>query len=779
MMCKNAHDAGADRYTPSIPQYFSWINNTNEGSTEKQTLINLDFFAWLRKTYGMEIRIYAWDAGNFDGALMGYGDPDGEKFRTQYPRGYAPIAERAAELGIRMGLWGSPDGFGDTPEQEKKRYDFMVDLCRRYHFALFKVDGVCGTLRPEKAPLYAAMLRECRKYSPDLIVLNHRLNLYEAEKYVTTFLWQGAETYVDVHSGNSRTCMHHRGFIFDRGLPEGLERLAEDHGVCISSSAAYFEDDLICQAFGRCMILSPEIYGNPWLMRDDEYPKLARVFNLHKRYAGILVNGMILPETYGPSAVSRGSAAHRFLTTGNNTWRKKEITLRLDDEIGLSAESGELLLIQRHPVEKLIGRFAYGERVPVTLMPHRAHLFEIAPPEEADPVLENCEYETILENRDGVPQKIRTVYSAGGEITLLSAGRSEAYCAAEPVDNREFAPVYLGTAEENPGMLSRGEQLYEAAQFGIDNDSLESRELRRAGDTAVPEVRAARDAFFAQKTYLARGCEGAFAFDGDPDTFFDGQSRTYAGGQRIEGGCLRVDFGAAVEADTVEIVCFETDRATAEVPLQIYPETGSHSADLFRWTPTGGMEKSVLDAHFLSPVVRFSVHDIYQLEGKLVSVRYTLGNARLRYFRLPCPMDRIYAIRAWKDGAKAVLPRPRVNNLQAMYGRKTVCAVRTLTITLPALKGGEYLAAAIEGEHGEEGVYCAAELTGRLLAFPDRATAYRSNIWEHRVMSRNQNYTYYLPLTAEMSGKEVTVFTLHCNPANPPVRCDVYLCPGH
>ena len=31
---------GADEKTPSLSQYFSWINNTNEGSTESQTLIN-------------------------------------------------------------------------------------------------------------------------------------------------------------------------------------------------------------------------------------------------------------------------------------------------------------------------------------------------------------------------------------------------------------------------------------------------------------------------------------------------------------------------------------------------------------------------------------------------------------------------------------------------------------------------------------------------------------------------------------------------------------------
>ena len=46
---KKASEAGADSRTPSVPQYFSWINNTNEGSTEAQTLTNLDFFAWLRR----------------------------------------------------------------------------------------------------------------------------------------------------------------------------------------------------------------------------------------------------------------------------------------------------------------------------------------------------------------------------------------------------------------------------------------------------------------------------------------------------------------------------------------------------------------------------------------------------------------------------------------------------------------------------------------------------------------------------------------------------------
>lgn len=58
---------GATEATPSYSQYFSWINNTNEGSTEENTLANLAFFKWLHDEYGMKLDIYAFDAGTIDG----------------------------------------------------------------------------------------------------------------------------------------------------------------------------------------------------------------------------------------------------------------------------------------------------------------------------------------------------------------------------------------------------------------------------------------------------------------------------------------------------------------------------------------------------------------------------------------------------------------------------------------------------------------------------------------------------------------------------------------
>ncbi len=774
-MKKTAREAGADQRTPSIPQYFSWINNTNEGSTEKQTLINLDFFGWLKRTYGMEIKIYAWDAGNFDGIRDEYGDVLSEKFKSQYPNGFEPIAKRAAELGIRLGIWGGPDGFGDTPESEKKRYDFMVDLCKKYNFALLKIDGVCGDLRPEKAGVFAKMLEDCRKYCPDFVVLNHRLELYEAEKKVTTSLWQGAETYVDVHSANTESCMHHRGFIFDRGLPDDLDRLLEDHGVCISSAVAYFEDDLIYQAFGRSFILAPEIYGNPWFMRDDEFPRLARVYNLHRAVAPILVDGIALPKSYGHTAVSRGEKDHRFVTTGNNSWKTREITIKLNEEIGIERTDEKLALISRHPYEKLIGIYGYGDEVKVDLLPFRAHLFEIAALKKALPVVENCEYEVICEDEKGIPKEIRMLYCEGAEVTLLNGGLRSSFGNYEKCDLREFAPVFLGSLKET-AMPQNIEKLFEAAMFAPDNDSLERRELKRAGETKIPEVKAARDAFFNQKSYLARGCDSSALFDNNPETFFDGCSRSCLDrkerGQRIEGGCLRVDFGEIYNADEIEITCF----AGYEGLPQLYPEKGSVSTDFADWRDTEPADVTVIKTGALSPVA--TQHYSY-IKGDMVKVCYKTAKTPLRYFRLPCPMDRIYSVRLLDNGKEITLKSPTANNLMPPYYAKKPVLVKEAEITLPTVHNGDYISVAINGEHGNEGAYCVLELDGNLKGFPERGPAYTTNVWEFCVEHHDKNYTYYLPLTEDMSGKRVKIITMLCDKDKTEVNAEVWLCPNH
>ncbi len=777
-MNKTAKNAGADNFTPSVPQYFSWINNTNEGSTEKQTLINLDFFKYLQDTYGMNIKIYAWDAGNFDGASEGYGDVNSKKFRSQYPEEYRNVVEKANELGIRMGLWGSPDGYGDTEETEKERFDFFVHLCRDHGFALFKLDGVCGHLRPEKAGVFAQMLQECRKYSPDLIVLNHRLEFYEAEEFVTTYLWNGVETYVDVLSCNQNTAMHNRSFMFTRGHTDNLERLAEDHGVCISSSIDYFEDELIYQAFNRSLILAPEIYGNPWLMRDDELAKLARVYNLHSRNAKILVNGMLLPESYGANAVSRGSDKKRFISTGNNSWSTVKIKVNIGEETGIKTDMPVAVNLH-HPYEKHIGIFRMGDTVEIELMPFRATLIELAEIGEAEPMLTGCEYEIVKEEKNGVPLEVKYLRSEGGEIKLLCSGKETYFADIDSIDIIEKAPQFICSLDNENIRPKNGELLYESAMYSIDNDSLESRSLKRSGDTAIEQVRAAREAFFSQEHYKLRGCEAKNMFDGNPDTFFDSQSKTYLDeNQRICGGCLRVDFGREIDCDKVEIEFFSGDYATREVETQKVPMVAEYSSDLMNWQSTGMVNMSVSDDDFTAKIIRFTAHTLYDLHGKKVVASYPVNNF-LRYLRVENPVDRIYSVRLIKNGEVIDTKDAFANNMQAHYRHKKVYADKYQTITLPDYRSGSSIAVAVEGLHGEECVYCTAEINGRLCGFPKRAPDYRANQWEHAVCGSDKNNTFFLELPDGMQGKKITIHALFTERRKSDAVCNVYLCEKH
>lgn len=62
--------------------------------------------------------------GNLDNPGDGYGTFEDAKYKRQFPRGFRPIVDKAKESGIRLGIWGGSDGFGDTPEEEAAAVSF-------------------------------------------------------------------------------------------------------------------------------------------------------------------------------------------------------------------------------------------------------------------------------------------------------------------------------------------------------------------------------------------------------------------------------------------------------------------------------------------------------------------------------------------------------------------------------------------------------------------------------------------------------------------------------
>jgi hypothetical protein len=738
---------GADEKSPSRAQYYTWINNTNEGPTEEQTLVNLKFFEWLKKEYGMQLDIYAFDAGAIDGKNF-YGSIYSDRFKKQFPQGLDPVYKKAKSVGIRLGVWGGPDGFGDSPKEAQARIDQMVKLCRDYEFELFKFDAVCGPLRPDKEDFFIEMMQNCRKYSPDLILLNHRLGLQKGKPYATTSLMGGDETYIDVHMTNSMTAPHHRAQALSRELSPSLKRLIEDCGVCISSCLDYWDDDLILQAFNRSMILAPEIFGNPWLLRDDEYPKLARIYNLHKKYGNILVNGIVLPDSYGPNAVSRGDDQTRIITLRNLSWTDTVYTLKLDEETGLHPK-GTITLVQIHPTEKIIGTFKKGDAVNVAVQPFRSCMLIATTRNYDEPAIIGTDYNVVKDIPSSpVEMEILGMPGTKKEISLSNPSRyQEALIDGRKIPalikGKKLQLSFPGTALRHAVNRKLGDlaeipvpddavSLYEATVFAADNNALEVRSLQRSGETSIPEVKAARDAFFNQKAFVDRGVWDKNLFDADPKTGYWQTSR-----YRHDRGCLRIDLGKVQHVD--ELIVTVPDMFSL---LPLMPEEGNFveiSSDLINWE---------------------RITYLADLKMKI-----SIGKAT-RYLRFRSFPQRITEIEGVAGGKMLDRSNWRASNLFEYPTTKKAQKAWKTTVVLDEIPEGSYLCVALEGKLGIDGAYAAAKIDGKLVGSPDRAPSFFCNPWETFNARKDENYTYYIPLKPEYKGKNIEVYALGFDPEN-------------
>ena len=752
--------AGADESTPSRSHYFSWIDNTNEGSTEKQTLANLDFFKWLHDDYGMDLDIYALDAGAID-TPGGYGSMDSERFKTQFPNGFGPLAEKAQSFGCRLGVWLGPDGFGDTPEEEKARTEMLVKLCRDFNFHLFKVDAVCGQLRPEKQDAFVKMLKECRKYCPDLIVLNHRLDLGEGEAHTTTRLWAG-EAYIDVWRGNEGTATHGRAGAIALGVRTNgagkPERLFEDHGVCLSSSLDYWEDDLVLQALSRNLILAPELYGSPWFLRDDEFPKLARIYNLTRRYRDILPNGMMLDEkTYGPKSVSRGNEKTRIITLQNTTWNPVTYKVTLDESIGIGG-NGPFEVRRLHPSEAILGIFKNGESINVTVQPFRSHAMIVSSEPSRELGVTACTYE-VVRDVPGKPATIKLLGMPGttAKVTLPAQPRqfSKASLDGQPVPDliagKTVDVTFPGTPLKQAFHRKLGdlksvdvpkdaESLYEATCFAADNNAMELRSIARSGPTAIPQVQACRDEFLGQTLMVERGVWDRYLFDNNPDTYY----RLSQGA--IWDGAFRIDMGRPTQIN---------QWVMRNVDHQFKPKEAFVSVDLKNWTPVPLRiePENPGEASFLKD----SYSGTKKFESSKVN-RITIdlpATQTVRYLKIPGKAVNVGEVIGYYQGKALDRSAWRATNLFADYAKAPAKRAWSVSFRLDEAAKGSYLVIPCNGKHGRDGAYASLRIKGRAVGAPQRAKSYPSNTWDTGNSRPDDNFSYFFPVTPDMIGATI------------------------
>ena len=767
--------AGADSTTPSRSHYFDWINSQYEGTTAKQALTNLDFFHWLHDQYGMKLDIYSLDVGNIDdgpytagvGRLIPYhyGSLQSREFKEQFPEGFGPLVEKAANFGCRLGIWMGPDGFGSTPEDERTRSELMITLARDYRFYLFKLDGVAGPFRKEKAGVMTETLRKCREYTPDLIVSSHRIDFGAAEPYITHHLWEGEETYVDVFINNRSTAPHHRAGSLERKLTPDMDRMFEDHGVCFSSCLDYWEDELILQAFNRDLILAPQIYGNPWFLRDDEYPRLARIFNLHRKYGEILVNGKQLPDNqYGPYAVSRGDGNTRLITLRNLSWEAKTYLVKLDASLGL-APTDKVEAKQYHPCERGLGVFKWGRTVPIVVEPYRTCLIKISSRLDDELTVYGCDYqvirdvpgkpvEIVLLGYPGTKALIRLV-PGGQPVTLGVIGEKEYDL---PKLEQGIAVTFPGEMLKNrslgkigePALLNRipddAEALFEATCFAADNNALEVRSIQRSGPSEIDQVKACRKAFFEKPMFINRGIWDKNLFDSDLNTYFIA---------RLKDKMFRLDISEPLSLDQIIIRIRDRQEYDLNPEMNSFSEKASAevSADLVHW-------------------------DTVELEsaGKGTIARIRLDASQpVRYLRITGAPRRIAEVEAYREGLKSDRMHWRASNLFGNYAADPAVYAWDLDFVLQTIEPNSYLAVALNGKHGNEGAYAALKIGDQYIGAPDRAVSYPSNTWEYLNVESDENYTYYFPLLPEYTGKNIKVVILGLKSGSADFKPEVWI----
>ena len=757
-----------NKFTPSKAIYFDWINRNWYGSNEHKIEANLKFFKWLHDEYGMQLDIYLMDAADIDQGpncasdigLPAYGSLETPWFQNRFPHGFGPLAEFAKSFNCRLGVWMGPDGYGKTPEEALKRKEMLVKFCKEYHFALFKFDACCSDLSPENQQYFIETMKECRQYSPDLIVLNHRITLNEeAGKQTTTFLWEGRETYVDVNISNDTPAPHHRASNLSRGLPPNLNRLTEDHGVCFSSALDAWDDDLILQAFNRNLILSPEIYGNPFLLNDENLPLLARIYNIHRLYNDILVNGIQLPEeTYGKLAVSRGDDKTRLITLRNLTWQPLQVTVKLDESIGLKSD-GNVEVLQYHPVEKFLGDFKSGSEVTVTVLPFRTSLIKVSTspnPEfmlrgSAYQVVKNIPNEPVLINLLGsagekisfslseIQGKYKKASLSGKDISSVLSGKTASFSfpgQKEDIDYlKKIGNLQLSTLPVNP------EKYIETCNFAVDNNALEVRELHRSGETKYAHVQACRDVFFKDTLFSGLGVWDKFAFDGDLKTSFKVRLVDYTK-LRQTNGSFRLDLG---ESKSLDKLVFKG------IPENYNPETIEISRDLSSWNPVK-----------------------YQVIKDEMSIDFA-KNKSFRYLRLIKSPSEVAEIEGFSNQKSVDRKLWRASNLVGMVKGNSAKLCWKYEGKLNGMGKAANLTVTVPANCSEGTLFAFMLVDGKIIPANDRAPSFPYNNWEHYGIA-DKNLTFYIPLDEKLEGKTVQVMLLTTDGKLQEMKPEVWLC---
>ena len=395
------------------------------------------------------------------------------------------------------------------------------------------------------------------------------------------------------------------------------------------------------------------------------------------------------------------------------------------------------------PYEKYIGNIKMGLEAEVEVLPFRSCLVLVTTKPEENFYLWGCNYE-VMRDMPGKPVVVK-IYGMPGEnisfrmegLRKFSKAKLDGKDVPELIQGRFASVVMSGTPLKNPyhrkiatmkpgPVPADAEALYEATCFAADNNALEARSLARSGETRIPQVKAARDAFFNDIQFSGKKCWDKYAFDGNPATSFNVRKFSDMN-LSMKHGAFRLDCGADVQADKILIkgIAENDFFASAEV-----------SSDLKTWK-TCKLTKASTDLTIEIP-----------------------AGTTFRYVRTNVAPTSMAEIEAYKGTQKLDRSKWRCSNLFKAYADKKANGSFSLSFKLDELAKGSYLAITVPGRYGNEGAFAALRVDSKPVGAPDRAPSYESNTFEYPLKKVEGFYTYYIPLTADMTGKQLEAVVL-------------------
>ena len=531
-------------------------------------------------------------------------------------------------------------------------------------------------------------------------------------------------------------------------------------GVSFSYDLDNWDDELILQVFNHRTNKMPRITGQPWFLKDSEFSKLGRINSLYEEYRKTLKRPLYLPDSYGVNAVSRGSKSKRLLTLTNMSRSPINVSVRLDEEIGLK-EAKRVEIRSYHPTEKIIGYFPYTQIIELEVPPFRTILYYIGTPIEEDVTIRGLDYLLEKNNRKETQYRIMEPPVRARKSSIRLKKNFATYNINGKESNKKMVERYrtrLGRRSNSDpyhyrvaGSFTQGdvdaesEYLYEAAIFNTNNNALETRSLDRSGGSGIREVQKAQTAFLYNTPFIESDSWDKFLFDGDLTTAFAINKQNLKASDDAN-KCLRVDMKEETNLDEIKIVVEDEGDLFPQQIGETY--TIETSLDLINWST-------------------------YEYTAELNSTIPITSSAR--YIRVPIAPNRILEFEGYGNEIKENNMMWSANNLYPHAKNKKPKKILKYQRRLRRIHANSYLCISLEGKHGIEGAYIAAAVDGKFLSFADRSPSYPSNIWQNKEVKTDSNYTYSLPLTYDMSYETIEIFLMFFEEDHQDVVPHVYM----